>query len=448
MNTWKKYSALMLAFGMVVVNTIPVNAAETNLETEVVAESNVKNLAAEIDFSKLVDAEEPVSNEVFALVDDAEIHSEELDDGSVLLSFTNTGVENIDKWTIAYEADYKVLNASNAIVSSAEDVIELAADSTNETIFSGETEEIELAIEGDFEEPEVYRVYALATAQSDVEVADSITYDSVSESVQFDIFDADTAASNVVKDRAVIGDDIKSLIGDVDTSRADLNTVIGKDERTKVTAVNSNPYNRIAIVFTTWSNGVVSQGTAFMISQEYMLTAGHNVYNSSRGGAAKSIVVYFGANGNTYSKKVTAASWSWCASFSTNGSIENDWGAIKLSSKPARGYFSIGSTTDSTLKKSELTVCGYPGDKAVTSSKAIVNGQSRYMYKMSKKPSKVQTNTIYYTIDTYGGQSGSPVYNSSYVVYGIHTKGGTDLNGCRRLTSTLVKSFIDKGWCK
>ena len=68
------------------------------------------------------------------------------------------------------------------------------------------------------------------------------------------------------------------------------------------------------------------------------------------------------------------------------------------------------------------------------------------MYKMTSKPSAIEANAIHYTIDTYEGQSGSPVYNSGNVSYGIHTRGTQTENSGRRFTATLLKAFKQKGW--
>ena len=184
-----------------------------------------------------------------------------------------------------------------------------------------------------------------------------------------------------------------------------------------------------------------------MISEQYMLTAAHCVYNRKLGSSAKSITAYFGATGSKYAKSVTASQVSWCSSYPSTNSVKNDWGCIKLSTKPNRGYFSIGYTSDSTLQANTLTVCGYPNDKSVSSSSAPINGKKRYMYKMSGKLSKTTPNTVYYKFDTYHGQSGSPVYNGSYIVYAIHNTGGDSYNRGRRLTSTLVNAFVNNGWC-
>ena len=53
---------------------------------------------------------------------------------------------------------------------------------------------------------------------------------------------------------------------------------------------------------------------------------------------------------------------------------------------------------------------------------------------------------VYYTLDTAGGQSGSPVYDSSRTIYAVHTHGGgegTKYTYGRRIDKTLYKVLSD-----
>ena len=434
----KRMLAMLLVSGMLFTNYSFVQAEG---QTETTTQGG--NLLEEVDFSNLVSLNAPESDDVYRLVSDVNVESTETEDGDSLITVENTGEEDIENWTIAYEADYQVLGATNASVVSAEDVIELSADSEDETIAAGEQKDILLTIDGQYQDTDNARVYALATDDTDAQVVDSISYDPSSDSVEFDITDvpADIRSSGKALD------DIRASLGRGDIPDASVDAIIGSDGRSKVSNVTDKPYDRIACIIITLKDGSMAQGTAYMISSDYMLTAGHCVYDVDTRSAVKSITAYFGVNGSSYTKKIEAASWAWCASYPSNPSIDNDWGAIKLSSSPNTSYFSVGYANDRTLKSTSLTVCGYPGDKTSRNNQSPIEGENRYMYKMSGKPSRVSTNALYYSIDTYGGQSGAPIYSSD-TVYGIHTRGMWRENGGRRFTSSLVNAFKEKGWCK
>jgi glutamyl endopeptidase len=90
-----------------------------------------------------------------------------------------------------------------------------------------------------------------------------------------------------------------------------------------------------------------------------------------------------------------------------------DWGMIRFSTNvgTTTGYFGA-LTTNSSQTGTQVTLRGYPGDKSLgqlwTMSGAIVGNN----FSSSK---------LNYQMDTYGGQSGSPVYNSSFQAVAIHT---------------------------
>ena len=395
-------------------------------------------------FYNLIPLEEPEDDEQYSLMQDVLVSSRCTDEKNVIISVENIGDVAIENWTITYEANYKVLGSLNANVISDEYVIELSADCTNYIIMPSETVNINISIDGQYEDLEQCRVYALSYTNDNNEVLDTITYTPETQSTELEITDISDCSEQMQHDDSI--EAMYDINFDVSDSRIGIDKIIGQDGRSKVTAVNSNPYNSIACLIITWSDGTKSQGTGYMISSNYMLTAAHCLYNRNLRTSAKSITAYFGADGTKYAAKYEASLWSYCSDYPSNPSVANDWGAIKFNSNPGRGKFAIGYTNDNSLKNTSLTVCGYPGDKAQNNKGALINGKNRYMYKMTSKPSAIETNAIHYTIDTYEGQSGSPVYNSGNVSYGIHTRGTQTENSGRRFTATLLKAFKQKGW--
>jgi len=94
-----------------------------------------------------------------------------------------------------------------------------------------------------------------------------------------------------------------------------------------------------------------------------------------------------------------------------------------LKSKVTHDSFLIPSLEDASVGQ----VCGYPADRD--------NGI--FQYKMEDNLSKIN-GRFYYELDTYGGQSGSPLLKSKYVAIGIHNYGG-----CPNKSSDLYQEFID-----
>ena len=75
----------------------------------------------------------------------------------------------------------------------------------------------------------------------------------------------------------------------------------------------------------------------------------------------------------------------------------------------------------------EGTVCGYPGDRE----------RSLFQFKMRDAVSK-RDGRFFYQIDTFGGQSGSPLLRDNHRAIGIHNYGG-----CDNRASDLYQEFVD-----
>ncbi|MCX4379238.1 MAG: trypsin-like serine protease [Lachnospiraceae bacterium] len=224
---------------------------------------------------------------------------------------------------------------------------------------------------------------------------------------------ADTAASETISERSVIG----------------------TDERTKITNTTVTPYYAIAYLSITMEDGQTYRGTGFMISPNTMLTAGHCLKSSTS--KAKSVTVYAGRNGT--SKPITAHMTKYYVDTKYTGS-EADWdyGIMVLDSNIGNttGWFGLHGTSGSSIGTTNVRVTGYPADLA-----------GYYMWTCAGTVSNITTNRFMHTADTAGGESGSPTYfyNGTYgnQAVGIHTHGG---NYSRRITATLVNWLKDNGY--
>lgn len=213
--------------------------------------------------------------------------------------------------------------------------------------------------------------------------------------------------------------------------------IIGSDGRSRVTNTTSFPYSAICYLETKWKDGTTTIGTAWMYWKDIAITAGHCVYSSDRGGWAQSVTIWPGRNGSTTPYGSAYATIMHTSTAWTDSSNANyDYGLLELNRNigTSTGYFGMHWTTSSLNGKS-ITVAGYPG----SSSKI------RQLWKMSGSVASCNSNKVYYSIDTEGGQSGSPVYwyNSTYGYQGIaiHAYGSSSNNSGTRITQYLFDFF-------
>ena len=215
-------------------------------------------------------------------------------------------------------------------------------------------------------------------------------------------------------------------------------SIIGGDGRFKVTDTTKFPYSAICKIEITWPNGDVSPGTAWMYHDNIAITAGHCVYDNQRGGWAKTIKVLPGKNGSSnpygmaYSRTMhTSSNW-------VNGESDlYDYALLELDRNIGNntGWFGL-KYTPSSLTGKNVSVTGYPVEK------------SSQMWSMSGNIASSSSNKLYYSIDTTGGQSGSPIYwrDSEYghMGVGIHAYGVTSSsskNSGTRITKYMFDLF-------
>lgn len=217
-------------------------------------------------------------------------------------------------------------------------------------------------------------------------------------------------------------------------------SIIGSDDRQKVSNTKDHPYSAICYIEIEWPDGSTGMGTAWMLNRAVAVTAGHCVYSSANGGWAKSIKLWPGKNGygfwnNPYGT-TTATSINTSSEWVSLADERHDWAILELNDNigDKTGWFGFAWTPES-LTDAEVTISGYPGEHRY------------YQYKMSGKITGCNTYKLYYNaIDTSGGQSGSPIFNSVSIVYGIHCYGGATENSGTRITEglfNLLKTYIE-----
>ncbi|WP_258871223.1 serine protease [Virgibacillus dokdonensis] len=182
-------------------------------------------------------------------------------------------------------------------------------------------------------------------------------------------------------------------------------SIIGEDDRTRVTSTTSFPYRAIVKLSTKHPNSNDTFGcTGFMVNEDTVVTAGHCVYKHDKGGWAEEITASPGRNGSS----LPYGSFDWETVYTVSGWKDNknpeyDYGAIKLRGTPGNntGWFGYRTTNVDYPADLSVNVTGYPCDQP-----------SGTMWTDSGKVLSVMTRQLGYNADTFGCQSGSPVYRN------------------------------------
>lgn len=222
-------------------------------------------------------------------------------------------------------------------------------------------------------------------------------------------------------------------------------SVIGPDGRTRVTATTTFPWRAVAHLVVYWRNGTTGGCTGWFIGPRTVATAGHCVYNSSKGGWASSVRAYPGRNGSstpygygTSHRLFSVTGWT------SSGNHEYDYGAIQLKTTLGNtvGWFGFRWQSSNTFSGA-YRLTGYPGDKTYGT-----------MWTMQENPGirAVTTRKLWYSIDTYGGQSGSPVYHNysstcstcsvAIHAYGVGMSPYTQYNSGTRITQQVFNNLV------
>lgn len=191
--------------------------------------------------------------------------------------------------------------------------------------------------------------------------------------------------------------------------RMGLETVLGVDQRVRISDTDKLPWRMVAALRLIPRPPFTSTfiGTGWFIGPKTLLTAGHCVFSESDfGGWIHSIEVSPGRNRGKfpYGTK-TAARFSALDVWQNTSDADFDIGCIHLDEPLGDevGYFKIASMSDGNLKDALLNVSGYPADRG--------DGEEQYFH--TNRVLRTSARRIYYDIDTYGGQSGSPVWYQS-----------------------------------
>lgn len=168
--------------------------------------------------------------------------------------------------------------------------------------------------------------------------------------------------------------------------------------------MTAQPYKWICKIITRTDTDNSYSGTGYLVNVPWantgcILTAGHNLWMKNRSYARRLEITFPGKDTFTVSRDDTEqffrASPEYVASFAK----EYDYGAIVVPGLQSQGFGYSTLMTDDEISYATASVFGYPGDK-----------EPGTMWGSGSKFLPPTTRQLHYDIDTFGGQSGSPVY--------------------------------------
>ncbi len=212
--------------------------------------------------------------------------------------------------------------------------------------------------------------------------------------------------------------------------------IISRDDRIRVRETTRYPYGCICQLSIQARNGGRFVGTGWLADEQTVITAGHCVFMRREGGWAASIAVFPGRDGAARPFHARATRLWTTRGWMDHQSPPADYGAIRLDRKiDALGTFGYGALKDSQLQSVVCHVVGYPSDKG---------GE---MWGHGRRLAAVRTELLIYDVDTYGGNSGGPVFlvrDGKPLAVGIHNYGDLSGNSATRITKTVYQRI--QGW--
>lgn len=221
--------------------------------------------------------------------------------------------------------------------------------------------------------------------------------------------------------------------------------VIGVDNRTRVPDTKLYPWRVMCSLLITAADNSPWVGTAWFISPRTLITAGHCVHIkgsdvAARNGWVKSVQVMPGRDGNLLPfGSVTSTVFRSVDGWINQGDRSFDYGAIILPTPlgDSVGWLGLGVYTDDDLRTSIGNISGYPNDK-----KDAEKGTQWYH---GQRVADLDSRQVFYEIDTFGGQSGSPVYRAigqQRFAFAVHAYGGTKSNSGTRITPEVFNNMV------
>lgn len=217
-------------------------------------------------------------------------------------------------------------------------------------------------------------------------------------------------------------------------------SVIGVDGRRRQNPTTTFPNRAIAHLVVTFPSGS-GTCTGWFIGRRTVATAGHCVYDINTDQWATSIKIFPARNGTIAPYGSTTAYRLFSVSgWTSRHDSAFDYAAIQTNAPLGDnvGWFGF-RWQQSKVYPGNFKINGYPGDK-----------RAGTQWFMSGPITQANTYRLWYNIDTYGGQSGSPLYHQwtgdgctkkCYYGVGIHTY-GTSLSPYFGNSATRIRKVV------
>ncbi len=225
-----------------------------------------------------------------------------------------------------------------------------------------------------------------------------------------------------------------------------LEVVIGQDDRVRVPAeqMGEPPWRMICALRIESQRGQQYVGTGWFIAPGVLATAGHCVFMHDDGGWAKSVTVIPEKDGRSEPLgRLVSTRFGSVDGWTRQRSRDFDYGVIFLDDSTAGrrlGNFEVMTFSDSELTGVIGKVSGYPADR----------DRASIQYFHERALVGMTPTQLFYDVDTFGGQSGSPVWLDTQefglTVMAIHTMGMVSRNGGTRITGDVLENLIE--WTK
>ncbi len=224
-----------------------------------------------------------------------------------------------------------------------------------------------------------------------------------------------------------------------DVEKEDVSAVIGTDTRVRVSDTAVAPYKSIVLLIMKYGDAWY-RGTGFMVKDNVVLTAAHNLYSQEKECPADKVFIVAESKDKAHVRcgGKLSVPLEYVGKASDDGHY--DWGLIKLNEPMSDiGVINVAEAADVSAEAlRDGLIAGYPGvvKGAETCDMWQAEGLIDSYYSSSQ--------TLDYKISTSSGNSGSPVmviYKGRRTAVGIHVMGSVAVNTAKAIDDEVTFSI-------